>query len=413
MRSKPSSGAGGRRASISGSRMSEEKVQRDVAPNIAALRAEGLDTASIERLFAQYPTLLTVSHATFSGSLTALRQLAALLPDDPRAVQAPSEATQLGVALWLYPTAGAQLLSRTNLGSLIDGNLRLRRRLGISDAQTALGLFTYYPALLTDFERAEAMVAHLQHLQADGTLSAEQVACLALTALRLTPAEFDRRWREGGLSRASKGALKSISLKDPASRRRAAAEALGELLQAADGVPGPLQQQYRQQGVALVERQPRLWDASIAALKAGWTSLQRLGLSSSQVVAVVQEQPAVLVYNWDGEAKQRLLAWVQQELDMTPFDLLTRSPRSVSRSVATLAMRVDFLRLHRPALWEQLASCDPVPLLRLLGETKRFCANAGCTATELDAFNCSWLATPAGRCWGAKPRQETRRTRNT
>lgn len=54
MRSKPSSGAGGRRASISGSRMSEERVQRDVAPNIAALRAEGLDTATIERIFELY-----------------------------------------------------------------------------------------------------------------------------------------------------------------------------------------------------------------------------------------------------------------------------------------------------------------------------------------------------------------------
>ncbi len=37
------------------------------------------------------------------------------------------------------------------------------------------------------------------------------------------------------------GYLNYISHVDPAGRQRAAAEALGELLQVADGVPGPLQ----------------------------------------------------------------------------------------------------------------------------------------------------------------------------
>ena len=126
--------SGGRRyASVTGTRISAEKVQRDLAPNIAALRAEGLDTASIERLFKQKPGLLKATHGTFSGSLTVLRQLAALLPDDPRAVQAPLGATQLGVALWLYPSAATHMLFRANLGSLIDGNLQLLQRLGVSD----------------------------------------------------------------------------------------------------------------------------------------------------------------------------------------------------------------------------------------------------------------------------------------
>ncbi len=169
--------------------MTEAKVQRDVAPNIAALRSEGLDTAGIERLFEQLPNLLTPTQATFSSSLASLRQLAALLPDEPRAVQAPPGVTQLGVALWLYPTAAAFLLMRTNLGSLIDSNLRLRRRLGINDQDTAIGLFKQYSTLVTNFERAEAMVAHLQGLQASGALSAEQgehsgrvVSCCLLSA---------------------------------------------------------------------------------------------------------------------------------------------------------------------------------------------------------------------------------------
>jgi len=75
------------------------------------------------------------------------------------------------------------------------------------------------------------------------------VVRLALSgALRLTPAEFNRRWWEGGPS-----ALQCIAVSDPAGRQQAAAVALGELLQAADGLPGPLQQQYQQQGEVLVQ----------------------------------------------------------------------------------------------------------------------------------------------------------------
>ncbi len=156
---------------VNNTAMTEAKVQRDVAPKVAALRAEGLDTASIGALFEQYPVLLTTKHATFASALAALRQLAARLPDDPRAVQAPPGATQLGVALWIYPSAAALLLTRTNLGSLIERNLRLRQRLGISDAATTKVLFERSSALVSKFERAEAMVAHLQGLQASGALS--------------------------------------------------------------------------------------------------------------------------------------------------------------------------------------------------------------------------------------------------
>ncbi len=237
------------------------------------------------------------------------------------------------------------------------------------------------------------------------------MAGLALTAaLKLTPPEFDRRWQEGRLSDANMGDLNNITLKDPAGRQRAAAEALGELLQAADGVPGPLQPQYRQQGEALVKRSAALWRAASSALHANWSSLQQLSLSSSQIAAAVQKQPNLVAYNWDGEAKQRQLAWVQQELGLSPFDFITRHTRAATRGVATLAMRADFLRQQRPAVWEQLLSNGTRPLLRLLGEKKPFCARAGCTAAELDAFNRAWLATPAGRRWGAKPRVVARKT---
>ena len=168
---------------MTGKRFTEQKLQRDVAPNIAALRAEGLDTASIQRLFEHRPGLLNAKRVTFSSALAALRRLAALLPDDPRAVQAPPGATQLGVALWLYPSSAGRLLTRANLGSLIDGNLQLQRQLGVSDAATAVALFQNTADFVTNFERAEAMVAHLQRLQATSALSEEQGACCSVQVL--------------------------------------------------------------------------------------------------------------------------------------------------------------------------------------------------------------------------------------
>jgi hypothetical protein len=90
-----------------GSSFSEAKVRDDLSPNIAALRAEGPDTASVERLYEAYPKLLNTTRATFDGALAVLRQLAERLPEDPRAVQAPEGAARLGRALWLYRTAAA------------------------------------------------------------------------------------------------------------------------------------------------------------------------------------------------------------------------------------------------------------------------------------------------------------------
>jgi hypothetical protein len=382
-----------------GNRTTEQKLQRDLAPNIAALRADGLDTPSIERLFLRRLKLLTTTHATFSSALAAMRRLAALLPDDPRAVQAPLGATQLGVALWLYPTASARMLARANLASLIEGSLRLRRQLGISDAAAAGLLKDSRSALVTNVERAEAMVAYLQRLQASGQLSARQAALTQLamsSALRQTPVEFERRWREGGTS-----ALDHISCKDPAGRQRAAADTIGELLQAADGMPGPLQQQYQQQGEALVHRSHNLWAAGQASLRASWASLQQLGLSNSQVVAVAQAQPSVLATDWQGEAKQRQLAWVQQELGLSPVDFLLRHGRYCTYSVATIAMRASFLQQHRPAVFATRLARGSGLLLSLLTH-RSFLKQASCTAAELAAFKRAWLTTPAGRRWGSK-----------
>jgi len=221
-------------------------------------------------------------------------------------------------------------------------------------------------------------------------------------ALNLTPAQLDQR-RQGSGGRGTK----PHTLKDPASRQQAAAEALGELLQAANGVPAPLQHGYRQQGEELVQRSLAVWTASPAALLAAWASLQQLGLSSSQLLEVVHKQPAVLGLNWDGGAKPRLLAWVQENIGITQFNFLLHHPCYATYSVAKIAMRADFLRQHRHALWQEYASRGPGPLLSLLTHV-RFPDRTSTTAAEVDAFNRTWLATPAGRQWGSKLRRAQR-----
>ncbi len=117
----------------------------------------------------------------------------------------------------------------------------------------------------------------------------------------------------------------------------------------------------------------------------------------------------MLAYNWEAEAMQRLLAWAQQELGLSPYDFLTHHAGYCTSSIAKLAMRADYLRQHHPSVWVSKLARGSGPLLSLLSES-RFCARAGCNKAELDAFNRAWLATPVGRRWGAKPRRAKRHT---
>ncbi|PRW33932.1 hypothetical protein C2E21_7208 [Chlorella sorokiniana] len=392
---------------VKGTRTSQQKVEQDLVPNIAALRAVGLDTATIERLYVSRPLLLHTSNATCIGALEVPRPLAALLPGDPCAVQAPPRATQLGVALWLYPAPAAELLRRRNLARLISGNLPLRQRLGISGSATAQAIFSNSAVLASDMQQAEALAAHLQRLQASGQLSAEQVARLALepSGLSLSPAEFDRRRREGGAQ-----ALACIGLKDPKGRQQAAAAALGELLQAAAGVPGPLQQQHQQQGAALVKRCAAFMRATPTSLRANWAALHRTGLADGDIAAIVQQQPAVLTGNWEGDAKQLMAAWLQQELGLSLAQFLRRHVSHANKGVGRLAMRAAYLQQHRPAVWQRCYVRGAGPLLTLLCSTDtQFFSASGCTDYELSAFQRTWLQTPDGRRWGGKHKRGARR----
>lgn len=172
----------------------------------------------------------------------------------------------------------------------------------------------------------------------------------------------------------------------------------------------PVQQQHRQQADALVAGCHILWGAAPGALRASWAALQGLGLSSSQLAAIVRKLPVVLAYDWQGEAKLRLLSWAEAELGLSRSDFLLHHTRYTRYSAATIAMRADYLRQRCPDVWNKYLSRGADSLLGLLVNTKRFLSRAECTPAALDAFNRAWLATPAGRQWGGKPRRSQRRT---
>ena len=222
--------------------------------------------------------------------------------------------------------------------------------------------------------------------------------------MSLDPAEFDRRWREGGVH-----ALKCISFKDAGARQREAAAVLGEVLQAGDGMQGPLQQRYLAQGEALVGKNAALVQVPAASLRASWAALRRTGMADSEIAAAVRMQPTVLAYNWEGDAKQLLAAWLQQELGLSLAQFLTQHAGYASHGVGRLALRAAFLQQHRHAVWKSTLSRGTGPLLRLVSATPNdFCRRAGCSEAELEAFERAWLQTPAGRRWGAKSSRNKR-----
>jgi hypothetical protein len=142
-----------------GARMTAGKVQHNLAPNIAALRKEGLTTADLEELFSAYPSLLYTTHDTFMGSLAVLRGLVdqldinKLRPYDP-------PLTRLGVVLNQFRTSAAYLLSRG--GSYITATQHfLQDELDMSTAEFAAAVFQNSGILIKDTAGAKCMVKHL------------------------------------------------------------------------------------------------------------------------------------------------------------------------------------------------------------------------------------------------------------
>jgi hypothetical protein len=136
-----------------------DKVQRDLAPSIAALRKEGLTTDTLELMYEAQPALLTTTHGTLMSSLAVLRDLAdqlgskQLRPYDP-------PFTRLGAALRDYPGSGTYLLTRTS-SYITSTQQLLQDELDVSSAEFAAALFKNRSILVRDTASAQRMAKHL------------------------------------------------------------------------------------------------------------------------------------------------------------------------------------------------------------------------------------------------------------
>ena len=100
---------------VSGKQCSIDKVQRDLAPNMAALRREGLTTADRQWLCEAHPKLLTTKRMTFMSSLAVVRDLAEHLDSSSLPSPEPASHTAGGRAhrlpwQWCIPAYAEQQL---------------------------------------------------------------------------------------------------------------------------------------------------------------------------------------------------------------------------------------------------------------------------------------------------------------
>ena len=150
------------KSKVSSERYPPDKVQRDLAPNMAALRKEGLATRNLKRLCEAQPAFCTTTHHTFISSLAVSRDLAedldssSLPPLDP-------PLTRLGAALIAYPGSGAYQLTR-NSSCITTAQRLLHEELGVSSAEFAAAVFKHCAILFGDPARAKQMAKHLQHV---------------------------------------------------------------------------------------------------------------------------------------------------------------------------------------------------------------------------------------------------------
>ena len=146
---------------VSGKQCSIDKVQRDLAPNMAALRREGLTTADRQWLCEAHPKLLTTKRMTFMSSLAVVRDLAEHL--DSSSLPSPDPPlTRLGAALIAYPGSGAYQLMR-NSSYITAAQQALHEELGVSDAEFAAAVFKHSVICFRDTACAKCMVQHLLH----------------------------------------------------------------------------------------------------------------------------------------------------------------------------------------------------------------------------------------------------------
>ena len=431
---------------VSGKQYSADKVQRNLAPNMAALQREGLTTPNLEHLYMRRPLLYSTTHDTFMSSLAVVRDLAehldssSLPPLDP-------PLTRLGAALIAYPGSGAYLLMLTS-STIAAAQRLLHDELGVSSAEFAAEVFKNTAILFRDTARARRMAKHLQHvygrvetgeavvvlvmrglllshwrLISSTALSAAKRIALRSTALRQEPAEFDRRVaaRAARLGTSVEEMLAQIAQQPGLANLKAGAampsldalvEVIGRLMQAAEGMQAdaPLQLQHREAVTALLNKAPMLQMTPASSVQSNWDYLRSEGLADSQIWATFQKRPTLMACDLRGAAMQLKAAWVEQVLGLAFDEFFVSHPSYVIGGLPKMAMRADYLKVH--GQWDGMLARGHGPLLCALTQpVLRFCKRpeVDCSEAQLAAFERQWQQSAAGRRWGVKTDRRRRK----
>ncbi|GAB4822910.1 hypothetical protein N2152v2_009956 [Parachlorella kessleri] len=378
--------------------LSQEAVNSDVEPKLAALEAEGLSPEQIMALLSAKGTssLLSCSYKdTFLPNMQLLQRIRAYT--DHRPHPKTPNLTAAGKILTVSPSAVARYLSRDphkvqQLLQWLEGSLGV----GLEELAACKALCN---ALYLSAGAASAVFLSLQNQG----VPAEQVAHMLLkqpTVFNRSPEALSARLvalqQHLGVDPA---AALQLALSQPRLLNTKLEASLPPLLRFLDGYMGE-----EGAGRRLVRAQPVLGTVTAKTAECSIANLATRGYSQQQIRGIVCKHPGFLNRNLNSPLQQQKLGWIQEESPWTLDDFLA-TPTCLLCSTCRLAARLAFLRecgLRPPATPSQLAGPSSASFTAAV---RKQLARQG---RELPwaswaEWEEAWLGTEEGRKWGFPP----------
>ncbi|GAB4822929.1 hypothetical protein N2152v2_009975 [Parachlorella kessleri] len=380
--------------------LSQEEVDRNVEPKLAALAAEGLSPKQMAQLLGQEPySPLPCSYKdTFQPNLQVLRDIAAHMQYRPH--PKTPQLTALGKVLAASSISAARYLARDpkKVQELLQC---LERDLGIGLKQLA-ACNSLFQCLFVSGSSAQAAIAMLL----EKGVPVQQVARMALAHPTLLK-------RSATALAANLAALEELLDLDAAAALQLAVgqpnlfsydikARLPPLLHFLDtymGVEGA--------GRKLVRAQPTLGTLTAAAAERSIDSLAARGYSQKQIQGMINGTPILIMLNLDSPLQRQKLDWIERVSPWKLEDFLS-VPVYLTYSTQRLAARLALLRecgLQLPSTPSRLINPSSATFLaavrKLLAGLGRELPWASWAEWEE-----AWLGTKEGREWGFPPLKE-------
>ncbi|GAB4822909.1 hypothetical protein N2152v2_009955 [Parachlorella kessleri] len=378
--------------------LSQEAVDSNVEPKLAALAADGLTPKQIQQLLKAKTTASTLScsyKGTFLPNLQLLRQIGAFVEHRPHP-KAPN-LTAPGKILAASPSAAAIYLSRDHskvqqLLQWLEGSLGsgLRQLSACKDLCNAL-------LLSAGAASAVCLLLQRQHVPS------EQVAQMLIqqpTSFGLKPevlfARIGAIQRHLGLEAA---AALQVAIACPKLLTVQLESSLPALLLFLDGYMGE-----EGAGRRLVRAQPMLGLVAAKAAARSVGNLAARGHSQQRVRGMISKHPTLLHLDLDSPLQQQKLDWIKRESPWS-LEVFLETPRYFVASARRLASRLALLEecgLQPPPNPGTLATYSNA---RYLDTVRKQLARQGrdlpwASWAEWEGV---WLGTEEGREWGFPP----------